>query len=162
MFIPSGGALDAARTVFDYCTVLTCTAPFLPQDQPWVLAIDDFGAQDQQINRKAWGCYGRSPVYGTAFLGPDDRGTVPAELVELLGRPIEEWPIPDGAIAVLLGHEPDRPQMLATRPEPESDPELCEACGEPADNEMAEFVDDEGKHLYCHAQCGLDREWELA
>lgn len=42
------------------------------------------------------------------------------------------------------------------------DADGCEACGEPLDGEMGEFVDDSGEHRLCHAQCGLDRGWPTA
>lgn len=64
---------------------------------------------------------------------------------------------------------------------PECDPDFCrrcDLCGEdmhdhphpdpmdeedtlPAD-EFGEFVTSEGTHVICHAQCGLDREYEMA
>jgi hypothetical protein len=49
-------------------------------------------------------------------------------------------------------------------------PKGCELCGEPAGAEMGEFYDptrDDGRgdypgHVLAHAQCGLDRELEMA
>lgn len=39
----------------------------------------------------------------------------------------------------------------------------CELCGEPADDEMGEFWDEDTEtSVYAHAQCGLDAELSLA
>jgi hypothetical protein len=39
----------------------------------------------------------------------------------------------------------------------------CQICGEPADDEMGEFIlpDDRGS-IYAHGQCGLDHHLKLA
>lgn len=40
----------------------------------------------------------------------------------------------------------------------------CEVCGEPLEvtDDVGEFVDDEGNHGICHAECGLQQGWDLA
>jgi hypothetical protein len=32
----------------------------------------------------------------------------------------------------------------------------CDLCGEPLDEDIGEFVREDGCHLLCHAQCGID------
>lgn len=34
--------------------------------------------------------------------------------------------------------------------------EECDLCGEPTDEEMGEFVQADGEHVFAHAQCGID------
>lgn len=110
-----GKALDCGHDAFGHCTVVHCTCPLLPEHRLWVGIVDDFGAQDQPLNRKAWALYGRSPIYGTMFLGRDDGGSITPALIAVLAEPLEHWPVPDTALAILNGPEPDRPAMLVRR-----------------------------------------------
>lgn len=110
--------LEAGRSQFRHTTVVACHCPMLPViagDVPWVMVVDDFGAQDAPLNRKAWTLYGRSPIYGTAFLGRDDDGPVNTGLFNVVKRDIDQWPIGAYAIEHFTGEEPERPRMLATR-----------------------------------------------
>lgn len=113
--VVEGNALDVARAEFTHCTVVACSAPFLPPDSTWVLCVDDFGAEDQPLNRRAWGCYGRSPIFGVAFLGRDGGGTIPAGLAHVIGKDIREWPIDAAVAEFLMTNEPERPGMLVRR-----------------------------------------------
>lgn len=111
------GPLDAARAEFQWTSVVTCRTPFLDPDMVFVGVIDDFGAADRPINRKAWGLYGRSAIYGPMFFGRDITGHVPPEVIAIVTHEIADWPIPDQAKATLMHSEPDRPDMLHERPE---------------------------------------------
>lgn len=111
-------AVLAAHDEFKHTTVVTCSCPMLPVipgDVPWVMVVDDFGAQDAPLNRKAWALYGRSPIYGVAFVGRDDDGPVTQGLFNVVKREIDQWPIGSYAKALFADVEPARPPMLATR-----------------------------------------------
>lgn len=113
-----GDVLTAARAEFAQTTVVTCQAPILPGGI-WVGVIDDFGAQDQPYNPKAWALYGRSPIFGAMFFGADGQadgsGFVPEFLAEIISLPLDEWNLPEQVLTVLTT-EPERPDMLGRRP----------------------------------------------
>ena len=113
-------ALDASHEMFDATSVVTCRAPVLApyMDGDFVIfvgVIDDFGAQDQPLNEKAWACYGRSPIYGTMFLGIDGGSSVGlTELTATLTRSIEDWV--DAAVLAIMRQPQERPEMMTPRP----------------------------------------------
>lgn len=109
--------MTAATDEHRHTSVVVCAGPVVDGRPLHVMFIDDFGAEDQPINRKAWALYGRSPIYGVALLGLDgDAGELADDLVELLAKPLDEWPmIPPQALAALTGDEPPRPEMVARR-----------------------------------------------
>lgn len=109
-------ALDAARAELTSTTVVSLSAPILPSSHVWVGVLDDFGAADQPLNRKAWALYGRSPIYGPMYVAADGGSELPAEVVAIISTPIEEWPIDDYPKSVVLGDEPPRPEMMMPRP----------------------------------------------
>lgn len=82
-----------AQPMFDSIDVVTCRAPFF--DGFLVGAIDDWGrSMGLPLNRKAWACYGRSPIFGPMFIAhdQDDNGHRPPldpALVALLQLPVE-------------------------------------------------------------------------
>lgn len=115
--VVEGSALVAAQATWSHLSVVTLGAPFLPDDRTWVGTIDDFGAADSEINRKAWGLYGRSPIYGPMFVSEDGGGDLPSEIVEMISRPIVSWPIERRVADLLCDFTPDRPEMLHDRPE---------------------------------------------
>lgn len=108
-------AWTAGQAEFDHTTVVTCGAPFVGQSVH-VLVLDDFGAADLPLNRKAWGLYGRSPIYGPVFVGRDDGDEVDEELAATVEAAIGDWPIPSHVAELLTTDNPSRPGMLADRP----------------------------------------------
>jgi hypothetical protein len=115
-------ALDAARALFKHTTVVTCVAPIFPAGV-FVGVIDDFGAQDQPLNMKAWACYGRSPIFGAMFLGLDGGGSEPQSPMDplvagVISQPIEVW-VPEHVVKLMKKEpnpEANRPEMLSPRP----------------------------------------------
>lgn len=56
--------------------------------------------------------------------------------------------------------EPDEMAVFYSK-EP-TEVEDCEICGEGADDEMGEFLTDDGLSVIAHGQCGLDQGYRLA
>lgn len=107
-------ALEAAHAVFDHSTVVLLHAPFLTGFHVGI--VDDFGAADLPINRKAWALYGGSPIYGPMFVGSDATGHVDPTLAELIERGIDKWGLEPHTIRYLQTVTPERPPMVAERP----------------------------------------------
>lgn len=58
---------------------------------PLVGYIDDWGATKHPVNMKAWALYGRSPIYGPMVIKDDLDLDLPAGLVDMLERSIDDW-----------------------------------------------------------------------
>lgn len=125
--IEGSDLLARAGEEFSALTVVSChIAPILQDYMPpvFVLALDDFGAEDMPINYKAWALYGRSPIYGTAFFAYDGdaeapRPDLPEVLVQTITRALDTW-VDEGVINY-MNIPRDRPEMLTTRAEGDGD-----------------------------------------
>jgi hypothetical protein len=76
-------AMNLANAEFDYqCDVVTLRAPFFPEDDIHVGFVHDFGAMNgMPINRVAWSCYGRSPVFGPMYVQNDERTPIDPAII---------------------------------------------------------------------------------
>lgn len=91
--IEGSDILAVAQPVFDSIDVVTCRAPIFQGSLVGV--IDDWGrVNGLPLNRKAWACYGRSPIFGPMFLAHDQdddghREPLDPALIALLRLPVE-------------------------------------------------------------------------
>ncbi len=86
--------LGVSRAAFDGSTqVVACAAPWLPGH---VGVVHDWGrTEGMPLNKKAWACYGRSPIFGPMFLAYDQdeaggRPELHPEIAEILQSDLAE------------------------------------------------------------------------
>lgn len=106
--------IQAANEEFDgQVDIVSANLPLLPiTSRPWVMAVHEWGTTNgMTINPLAWACYGRSALFGPAFiaLDSDDEGNsfdIPEYVIRMLETPMDEW-MPPQALATIRAGEAD-------------------------------------------------------